>query len=137
MIGGMLLLGVLGAFVLEGAKRGSFADRLSTYKSEPDGARALYLLAEETWHLPVNHNQHSFEAIDEKQNLVLLAVDLSELSEKEEEAIKKKNPFLKADGGFNDDEQHDDSEENKGHYRAVEVDAKEREQLLAHIRGGA
>src|SRR5258706_6311948 len=127
MIGGLLLLGVLGAFVLEGAKRGAFADRLSTYRSEPDGARALYLLSE-SWKLPISRGQQSFEAIDEKQNLVLLGVDLSELSEKEEAEAAPKNPFLKADGGFitkDDQEEKADDEDDKGRYRAVEVSAKE------------
>lgn len=138
MIGGLLLLGVLGAFVLEGAKRGAFADRLSTYRSEPDGARALYLLAEERWQLPVTRGQHSFEAIEERQNLVLLGVELSELSEQEEEDAAPKNPFFKPDGGFAQAEEDKAAEEDEqGRYRAVEVGAKEREQLLAHIRGGA
>jgi hypothetical protein len=139
MIGGLLLLGVVGAFVLKGAARGAFADRLSTFRSEPDGARALYLLAE-AWQLPVSRGQQSFETIDEKQNLVLLAVDLSELSEKEEEEAAPQNPFFKPDGGFaktDDDEQTRADDDDRGRYRAVEVSAKEREQLLAHLRGGA
>ena len=41
MIGGLMLLGVLGAFVLKGAARGAFADRLSTWRSEPDGFKPL------------------------------------------------------------------------------------------------
>ncbi len=140
MIGGLVLLGVLGAFVLKGAARGAFADRLSTYRSEPDGARALYLLADETWQLPVTRGQQSFEAIDEKQNLVLLGVDLSELSvlEEEEEGPRKKNPFSRPDGGFaGADDDPEAEEDDKGRYRAVEVSASEREKLLAHIRGGA
>src|SRR3954454_2756046 len=100
MIGGLLLLGVLGTFMLKGAARGSFADRLSTYRSEPDGARALYLLAEQ-WRLPISRAQQSFETIDEKHNLVLLGVDVSELSEKEEQNEAEKNPFhFSLDGGF-------------------------------------
>lgn len=141
MIGGLLLLGVLGAFVLKGAARGAFADRLSTYRSEPDGARALYLLAEETWALPVSRGQESFEAIDEKQNLLLLGVDLSEASveeEDEEEGGRAANPFLYPDGGFRaDGDDAEKEEDDRGRYRAVEVSASEREKLLAHIRGGA
>ncbi len=139
MIGGLLLFGVLGAFVLKGAARGAFADRLSTYRSEPDGARALYLLADETWKVPVTRAQQSFEAIEEKQNLVLLGVDLSERSEEEEVESGKKNPFLKPDGGFSFDSDDDEEakEEKKGRYRSLEVSAKEREQLLEHIRQGA
>jgi hypothetical protein len=135
MIGGLLLLGVLGTFMLKGAARGSFADRLSTYRSEPDGARALYLLAEQ-WRLPVSRAQQSFETIDEKQNLVLLGVDLSELSEKEEEE-EVRNPFHFApDAGFAQDDKDDEKEKENRSLHASNVSAKEREQLLSHIRGG-
>jgi hypothetical protein len=135
MIGGLLLLGVLGTFMLKGAARGSFADRLSTYRSEPDGARALYLLLEQ-WRLPISRAQQSFETIDEKQNLVLLGVDLSELSEKEEQDEALRNPFhFSVDGGFAQDEEKDEEKEKRS-LHASNVGAKEREQLLSHIRGG-
>ena len=39
LISGLLLLGAFGSFVMQGAKRGAFADRLSTYRSEPSGAQ--------------------------------------------------------------------------------------------------
>ena len=45
MIGGLLLLGVLGAFVLKGAARGAFADRLSTYRSEYRFSTRIFTLA--------------------------------------------------------------------------------------------
>src|SRR5437016_6038610 len=47
LVGGLLLLAVLGYFLFKGGARGSFADKLSTYRSEKDGARGLYLLAPE------------------------------------------------------------------------------------------
>ncbi|MBK7860040.1 MAG: hypothetical protein IPJ65_15765 [Archangiaceae bacterium] len=96
MIGGLLLLAVLGSFVLKGAARGAFADRLSTWRSEPDGARALYLLAED-WQLPVSRGQQSFETIDEQQNLVLLGVDLSEPRDKLEKKTGAPEPFFGVD----------------------------------------
>jgi hypothetical protein len=136
MIGGLLLLAVLGSFLLKGAMRGSFADRLSTYRSEPDGARAVFLLAE-SWKLPVGRAQQSFDTIDEKQNLVLLAVDLSELDEKEEAEKSAKQIANFLDGGSlnpaKDKDEEDDAEKS---YRNIRVSTKEREQLLAHIRGG-
>ncbi len=141
MISGLFLLGVLGTFMLKGAQRGSFADHLSTYRSEPDGARALYLLAEQ-WKVPLAREQQNFETIDEKQNLVLLAIDLSEQSEAEE-ALESHNPFLSMlDGGMAPLKKVDDAddageEEDKANYRTLSVSAKERDQLLAHIRGGA
>src|SRR5581483_11892322 len=128
MIGGLLLLGVLGTFMLKGAARGSFADRLSTYRSEPDGARALFLLSEQ-WHLPVSRLQESLETIDPKQNLVLLGVDMSELSEKEEEERFSKPFSVAKDGGF-DLPQKSEAEEDDDKHRSIHatfVRASERE----------
>ena len=71
LVGGVLLLGALGWFLIQGARRGGFADQLSTFKSEPDGARALYLLLSESG-VPVKRHQHDFILIPPKQNLVVL-----------------------------------------------------------------
>ena len=38
MLTGVIFLGVLGVWVSRGAARGSFADVLSTFRAEPDGA---------------------------------------------------------------------------------------------------
>ena len=71
LISGLLLLGAFGSFVMQGARRGSFADRLSTYRSEPSGARALFLLLGEAG-LPAERWQQDFQVIDRGTTLVLL-----------------------------------------------------------------
>src|SRR5690348_17944604 len=47
VLAGLVLLAFAISFVVKGAARGRFADVLSTYRAEPDGARALFLLAQE------------------------------------------------------------------------------------------
>jgi Domain of unknown function (DUF4350) len=46
LVGLLALLAVLGVVLTAGARRGAFADRFSTFRSEPDGTRALYLVLE-------------------------------------------------------------------------------------------
>lgn len=72
-LGGLLLLGALGAFLLHGARRGAFAERGSTFRSEPDGARALYLLLQEAG-APVERAQVDFERLTPGRALALLGV---------------------------------------------------------------
>ncbi len=62
---------------MRGAARGSFADKLSTYRSEPDGARALYLLAEQS-KLKLTRWQQSYEVTQDLGEPVLLAVEFDE-----------------------------------------------------------
>lgn len=71
--GALLLTVVAGAYLFQGAKRGRFADVLSTWRSEPDGARALFLLAQESG-LPVGRHQTDLEVITEGAGLALLSV---------------------------------------------------------------
>ena len=58
IVGLLVLIGAFATFLMRGAARGSFADKLSTYRSEPDGTRALYLLAEQQ-KLPVRRDRTS------------------------------------------------------------------------------
>ena len=87
VIAGVALLGYVTAAVIRAADRGNFADALSTYRSDPRGARGLYLFAQESG-IPVQRNQRDLEILDAKAQLVLLAVDgapdLEELFEEEE-----------------------------------------------------
>ena len=53
---------------------------MSTYRSEPDGARALYLLSQ-AHRLPLHRVQQSLDLLSEQDNLVLLAVEFSEKTE--------------------------------------------------------
>src|SRR5690242_15400896 len=102
------MLATFVTFLMRGAARGSFADKVSTYRSEPDGARALYLLAEQE-KLPVGRMQESLELLSERKNLALLAVQFSERNDKE----AARAPWLAArDGGLDDDED-DDSKDDK------------------------
>src|SRR5689334_6386114 len=70
---GLILLAVVAAFVLRGASRAAFADKLSTWRSDEEGARGLYLLAEEGGVRVLRHQQ-SLEVIRDGQALALLAV---------------------------------------------------------------
>src|SRR5687767_12922363 len=47
MIGGLLLVGSLGAFLVRGAQRSEHVDILSTFKASPRGSRAIFLLGQE------------------------------------------------------------------------------------------
>lgn len=138
VIGGLALLAVLAVNLLQGAARGSFADTLSTYRSEPDGARALYLLAEDK-HLQVARLQTDLQAIDEHQNLMLLGVQFAEGSSEEEE--NQSFWGLSLDGGTAADDDADDEEPklHKGlnQVHAGSVSSSERERLLEHVRSGA
>ena len=73
LVGLLVLFGVVGAFLFQGAQRGAFADRLSTYRSEPDGARALYLVLQQQ-QVPVARLEESLDLIPKGQSLMLLGV---------------------------------------------------------------
>jgi hypothetical protein len=134
MVGGVLLLAVLGAFILKGARRGAFADRLSTFRSEPDGARALYLLLQEA-KLPVTRSQADLTVIEPNRNLVLLGVTFGN------ETGDDKLAFDGSDAGVAPDEKEEQDEDElaRGHnaYRSPRVSHDEMEKLLEHVRNGA
>jgi hypothetical protein len=69
-----LLVGALVVIFLRAGARGEFAEPLSTYRSEPDGARALFLLAQEVG-LPVERRHLNLESIEGEPELVLLGVE--------------------------------------------------------------
>jgi hypothetical protein len=135
-ISGLLLLGAFGSFVMTGAKRGSFADRLSTWRSEPSGARALYLLLSEAG-LPAERWQQNFEVIDRGTTLVMLGTSFRDEGDK-----KSKNPFsFTADAGVDDDELTDEEREELEErglnaFRSPPVTSDETKKLLEHLRNG-
>jgi hypothetical protein len=137
MISGLLVLGAFGSFVMKGAKRGAFADRLSTYRSEPSGARALFLLLQEAG-LPVDRWQQDFQVIDPSTTLVLLGTSFQD-----EHDIKSKNPG-KSDGGsfFDDDDDLTDEEREEfrdrgmNAFRSPPISSDESKKLLEHLRNG-
>lgn len=134
MLGGVMLLGALGWFLLQGARRGGFADQLSTFKSEPDGARGLYLLLSESG-LPVSRQQQDLTLIPPKRNLVLLGTRFAR-----EKGFDKK-AFDGSDAGVDDvDEEADDAEFNSRGVNALKsppISNDESEKLLEHVRNGA
>jgi hypothetical protein len=76
LICGLLLAGALGAFLLKGASRGDFADTLSTYRASATGARALFLLAQESG-LPVVRRTQDLSVLEGTHGVVLLGVDVA------------------------------------------------------------
>ncbi|MDP1920689.1 MAG: hypothetical protein Q8L14_30880 [Myxococcales bacterium] len=136
LISGLLLLGAFGSFVMQGAKRGAFADRLSTYRSEPSGARALFLLLGEAG-LPAERWQQDFQVIDRGTTLVLLGTSFRDATDK-----KSRNPGS-ADAGFFDDtddltdeEREEFKERGLNAFRSPPVSSDESKKLLEHIRNG-
>lgn len=135
LVGGVMLLGALGWFLIQGARRGGFADQLSTFKSEPDGARGLYLLLSESG-LPVSRHQQDLTIIPSERNLVLLGTRFA--SEKGFEKLA----FDGSDGGVEPDE---DDEANDAEFKSRGINAlrsppittEESEKLLEHVRNGA
>lgn len=135
-ISGLLLLGAFGSFVMSGAKRGAFADRLSTWRSEPSGARALYLLLSEAG-LPAERWQQDFEVIDRGTTLVLLGTAF-----RDEDDRKSTNPFVfTSDAGVQDDDLTDEEREELKErglnaFRSPPVTSDETKKLLEHLRNG-
>jgi hypothetical protein len=133
LVGGLVLLAVLGGFVMKGARRGSFADRLSTFRSEPDGARALYLFLAEHG-VEVRRHQMDLTVIESNRNLALLGVSF------EAERGFDKPAFDGSDAGVADDEADlDEDEKARGYqaFRSPRVSRDESEKLLEHVRNGA
>lgn len=137
LLGGVLMLGVLGWFLVQGARRGGFADQLSTFKSEGDGARALYLLLSETG-VPVTRQQQDLSIIPEQRNLAMLGTRF------ERETGELKRAFDGSDAGVSDDEERDREAEDAefkrrglNAFRSPAITEKESDKLLEHIRNGA
>lgn len=136
LVGGVMLVGVLGWFLLQGARRGGFADQLSTFKSEGDGSRGLFLLLSESG-LPVSRHQQDLTIIPANRNLVLLGTRFAH------EKGDAKTAFDGSDAGVDDDERDreaDDDEFNRRGLNAIkspQVNKDESEKLLEHIRNGA
>jgi hypothetical protein len=76
LVGALLLLGALGAFLLGGAERGEFADALSTWRAGPTGARAVFLLAQDLG-LPVARRTQDLRLLEGTHGVVLLGVDMA------------------------------------------------------------
>jgi len=149
VIAGVALLGYVTAAVIRAADRGNFADALSTYRSDPRGARGLYLFAGESG-IPVRRNQRDLEVLDAKAQMVMLAVDgspdLEELLEDEKDGGYKRDGGLKtvatfwptADGGVEADAGTDRlAREGLNSLFVLPVHKDERKALLEHVSKGA
>ncbi len=132
LVGALVLLGVLGSFIISGARRGSFADRLSTYRSGPNGARALYLLLEPSGE--VSRWQRVIEDVPAKQTLVLLGTRFDD----DTVHLFKASLFSRDAGApdLTDDEQTDLDERGLHTLQTPNVSHDEREALLEHLREG-
>ncbi|MBN8231409.1 hypothetical protein JYK02_28245 [Corallococcus macrosporus] len=130
VLGSLLLAGVLGTFLVRGAQRGGFADPLSTFRAEPDGARALYLLAQESG-LPVTRNMADLRLLSGKDALVLLAVEVQDSHEEDPDQTRLASD---PDAGVDDEEA---PHQGFNALRAQQLDDDEVERVLAHVRAGA
>ncbi len=124
MIGGLLLFGSLGAFLVRGAQRAEHADVLSSFRASPRGARALYLLGSELG-LNVQRYTQDLEQLPETGAFVLLAVESSDA----ESLVPPK------------DEDEDEPEEGEERYEGTNrwvprLSADETTALLAHVSAG-
>jgi uncharacterized protein DUF4350 len=146
VIAGIALLGYVTAAVIRAADRGNFADALSTYRSDPRGARGLYLFAEESG-IPVRRHQRDLEILEPKAQMVLLAVDgspdLEELLEDEADGGSRDGGFKtvatfwpSADGGVEEDA-GTERLEGLNTLFVVPVHKDERKALLEHVAQGA
>jgi uncharacterized protein DUF4350 len=146
VIAGIALLGYVTATVIRAADRGNFADALSTYRSDPRGARGLYVFAEESG-LPVHRNQRDLQILEPKAQLVMLAVDgspdLEELLNDEDGGARRDAGFKKvatfwpsADGGVETDGGVDRREGLNALF-VQPLQKEERKALLDHVARGA
>jgi hypothetical protein len=137
LVTGLLVLGAFGSFVLQGARRGEFADRLSTYRSQKGGARGVYLLLESSG-VPVERWQQDFAVLEPETTLLSLGTRFRDADDK-----KSTNPG-KADGGFPWDDTDDLTDEEKEEFRdrglnafrSPPIDEDETKKLLEYVRNG-
>jgi hypothetical protein len=129
VLGVLLMAVVLGGFLVRGAARGGFADTLSTYRASEDGARALFLLAEESG-LPVVRRGADLNILTGDATLVLLAVETEgSLEDDLEETLLATAP----DAGL-----ADEYVPRKGlnRFLSPELSKDEREKLLESVKAG-
>ncbi|EPX58114.1 hypothetical protein D187_004403 [Cystobacter fuscus DSM 2262] len=129
VVGSLLLTAVLGAWLVRGAARGGFADTLSTWRAQPDGARGLFLLVQESG-LPVTRRTADLRILSEPGTLVLLAVEVEGAQEDDPDQTA-----LAADRGSDlEDEEVPRHGFNRLH--VPELSDDETEKLLEYVRSG-
>lgn len=129
VVGGLLVTALLGAWLVRGAARGGFADTLSTWRAQPDGARGLFLLAEESG-LPVVRRTTDLQVLTGTGSLVLLAVEV--------EGAREDDPDQTALAAGRDAGLEDESVPRHGLNRlhVPELGEDETEKLLEHVKAG-
>ncbi|MCP3141389.1 DUF4350 domain-containing protein [Pyxidicoccus xibeiensis] len=129
VVGGLVLTVVLGGFLVRGARRGEFADTLSSYRAQEDGSRALFLLAQESG-LPVSRRMADLRVYSGPGTPVLLAVEVEGAQEADPDETRL---AAEPDGGLADE---DVPRTGFNAFRAAALDEDEREKLLDYVRGG-
>ncbi|MBX5482212.1 MAG: hypothetical protein IRZ16_10315 [Myxococcaceae bacterium] len=133
VVAGLLLFVAAGSYLFRGAARGHFADLLSTHRSEPDGARAIYLLAEESG-LHVGRSMTDLEVPRGGAAYVLLAPFFEGTELVASDLFRGDAP----DGGAGEDRERELEAEQRGmnRYTAPQVTDDERKKLLEHVAWG-
>ncbi|QSQ18649.1 hypothetical protein JY651_25110 [Pyxidicoccus parkwayensis] len=130
VVGGLVLTVVLGVFLVKSAQRGEFADTLSTFRAQEDGARALFLLAQESG-LPVARRMADLRLMTGQQGTpVLLAVEVEDAYEADPDQTQL---AAEPDAGLEDE---DVPRTGFNAFRAAALDDTEYKQLLEHVRNG-
>lgn len=122
----LIFLGLAGAALVRGARRGEFADALSTYRSQPDGARGLYLFLEASG-VPVERQQHDATVVSRSSTLVLLGPRFDTSAE-----------HHAADGGveLSEDERRDLAENGLAALQVPHLSHEEQVALLTAVEAG-
>jgi hypothetical protein len=129
VVGGLVLTVVLGTFLVNSAKRGEFADTLSTFRAQEDGARALFLLAQESG-LPVVRRMSDLRILSGPATQVLLAVEVEGAYEEDPDQTRL---AAEPDAGLEDENV---PRTGFNAFRAAALDDTEHEKLLEWVRGG-
>lgn len=131
VVGGLVLVALLGNLLLKGASRSGFADVLSTYRASEGGARALYLLLQESG-LPAIRRSTDLQVMnkDSSATVVLLAVDVSGSREDDPDET-----MLAVDRG-DDLSSEDVPSEGLNFLKTQRLSEDEREKLIEHVKAG-
>ncbi|MDY7225499.1 DUF4350 domain-containing protein [Hyalangium rubrum] len=131
VVGGLVMTVILGSFLLRGASRGGFADTLSTYRAAQDGARALFVLAEESG-LPVTRRAADLQLLDEESTATVLLLAV-EVEGSREDDLDETLLASEKDSKLEDEEV---PHEGLNALHAAELTKDEREKLLEYVKAG-
>jgi hypothetical protein len=129
VVGGLLVTALLGSWLVRGAARGGFADTLSTWRAQPDGARGLFLLAEESG-LPVVRRTADLQILTGAGSLVLLAVEVEDAREDDPDQTAL---AAEKDAGLEDENV---PRHGLNQLHVPELGEDEVEKLLEHVKAG-